>query len=147
MIYDDVKYFIEAKSKIAVENKEKKEAKRNKLIALVQQEWDDFKLEEKWMSGEDNRTGIYYEKAKHMFSFTQVRLRINEAKNEVQTSMGANVPIREGKILWDRIKNGKDIKGFRIGHYTVIGINGTLQIGCHNIEREELVRFTKLNNW
>ena len=33
------------------------------------------------------------------------------------------------------IKAGKDIKGYKIDKYTVISINGTLKIGCHNINR------------
>lgn len=65
----------------------------------------------------------------------------------VKTSRGANVPVKEGKILFDRIQKGKDIKGFEIGYYTVISINGTLKIGCHEITRHEIERFTKFYNW
>jgi len=65
----------------------------------------------------------------------------------IQTSLGANVPLREAKILYERIKDGKDIKGHKIGYYTVIGLNGTLNIGCHKIERDEMERIATLLNW
>jgi len=45
------------------------------------------------------------------------------------------VPIKEATILYKMIKAGKDIKGYKIDKYTVISINGTLKIGCHNINR------------
>jgi hypothetical protein len=66
---------------------------------------------------------------------------------DIQTTMGANVPVREAKILFDRIRTGKDVKGFKIGYYTVISLNGTLKIGCHNIERDEIDRLAKSLNW
>jgi hypothetical protein len=65
----------------------------------------------------------------------------------IETTRGASVPIREARILYDRIRMGKDIKGFQIGYYTVIGINGTLKIGCHEIERDEINRLAKSLNW
>ena len=61
--------------------------------------------------------------------------------------MGANVPVKEAKILYLRIKAGKDVKGFKIGYYTVISINGTLKIGCHNIEKNEMDRLAKMMGW
>ena len=45
------------------------------------------------------------------------------------------------------IKAGKDIKGHKIDGYTVIGLNGVLTIGCHKIERKEIDRFAKSQNW
>lgn len=67
--------------------------------------------------------------------------------DDIQTSMGASVPVREAKILYGRIKAGKDIKGMKIGYYTVISMNGILKIGCHNITRDEMDRLATLMSW
>jgi hypothetical protein len=40
----------------------------------------------------------------------------------------------EGRLLYKMIKQGKDIKGHKIGYYTVISVNGVLTIGCHKIK-------------
>jgi hypothetical protein len=72
-------------------------------------------------------------------------LRVNE--NEVETTHGAKVPLDAAKVLFSLIQSGRDIKGFKIGNYTVIGINGVLTIGCHKIERNEIERFAKTQNW
>ena len=77
----------------------------------------------------------------------KVYLRYNEAGEEIETSMSASAPAREAKILYERIKAGKDVKGFKIGYYTVISSNGKLKIGCHEIEREEIERIAKLMDW
>ena len=58
-------------------------------------------------------------------------LRIN--KNLIETSQGVKVEISEAKELYKAILAGIDIKGFKIGYYTVISINGVLTIGCHKI--------------
>ena len=67
--------------------------------------------------------------------------------DKVETNMGASVPINEAKTLLHMIQNNKPIHGFKIGFYTVIGINGTLKIGCHEITREEIERFTTFYKW
>ena len=100
-------------------------------------------IESDWIKGETNRTT--YNKGNKRFDFQMIRLRLNG--ETVETSNHAFVPVREAKILFDLIKAGRDIKGFKIGYYTVIGINGTLKIGCHNLEREEINRFAESMNW
>ena len=67
--------------------------------------------------------------------------------DEIVTNKGARVPVREAKILLHRIRTKKDVKGFQIGMYTVISINGTLKIGCHEISRNEIDNFCRVNNW
>ena len=76
---------------------------------------------------------------------TEIYLR-TDGEN-VYTSAGAVVPVPESKVLLERIRQGKDIKGFKIGYYTVISINGVLTIGCHQITRQEIKRFTEFYNW
>lgn len=66
-------------------------------------------------------------------------LRLSKNKDSIETSRGANVPLKEAKILYNRIINNKDIKGLKIGYYTIIGIkDNILKIGCHNIELKEV---------
>ena len=74
-------------------------------------------------------------------------LRLSQDKTEVETSLGARVPVREASILYKMIKSGKDVKGHKIGYYTVIANNGVLKIGCHNIPKKEVDRFAGLMNW
>jgi len=64
--------------------------------------------------------------------------------NEVETTKGARVPVKDARILWAMIKAGRDIKGHRIGNYTVISLNGTLKIGCHVIPLDEVKRIGDL---
>ena len=65
-------------------------------------------------------------------------LRINTQSGNVETSQGVKVPIKEAQTLYKLIKAGKDIKGFKISNYTVISLNGTLQVGCHRINRKNM---------
>jgi hypothetical protein len=65
----------------------------------------------------------------------------------VVTSGSARVPIREAKILLHRIRTKQDVKGFKIGNYTVISINGTLKIGCHEFTQSEIKAFTEFYGW
>jgi len=65
-------------------------------------------------------------------------LRVSKDGESVETSQGVRVPIKEAKILYRLIKAGKDIKGFKISHYTVISINGVLKIGCHDIDTDSV---------
>jgi hypothetical protein len=60
-------------------------------------------------------------------------IRISKNGEKVETSKGVKVDAKEAKKLYQLIKAGKDIKGYKIDYYTVIGLNGTLKIGCHNI--------------
>jgi hypothetical protein len=60
-------------------------------------------------------------------------LRLSLDLQNVETSQGVKVTIKEAKNLYRMILDGKDIKGVQISNYTVISINGTLKIGCHNI--------------
>ena len=66
-------------------------------------------------------------------------LRLSKEGDTIETSRGANVPLNEARILYHRINTGKCIKGFKIGHYTTIGIkDNTIKIGCHDIKLEEV---------
>ena len=61
-------------------------------------------------------------------------VRISRDKTQIETSQRVKVPIDDARLLYKMIKAGKDIKGHKIGCYTVISINGVLTIGCHKIK-------------
>lgn len=65
-------------------------------------------------------------------------IRISKNGEKVETSKGVKVDAKEAKKLYQLIKAGKDIKGYKIDYYTVIGLNGTLKIGCHNINLKNM---------
>lgn len=120
----------------------KKEAERVRILANLSGEIN--KAENDWMNGASNKTNFYHKKI-GSYSFSQTRLRAKD--DRIETSQGANVPIKEARILFDRIQNGQDVKGWQIGYYTVISLNGVLKIGCHKIERDEINRLAKSLNW
>ena len=72
------------------------------------------------------------------YKISEAYVRISKCGNYVETSKGVRVSVREAKILYNKILKGEDIKGFKIDHYTVISINGTLKIGCHDINLENM---------
>ena len=98
-----------------------------------------------WFNNVSNRTSV--EVAGKTYQFSQILLRFNKLPGEVQTSHGAKVPSKDAKILYKRIKAGKPVHGFKIGFYTVTGLNGTLRIGCHNISQTEIDRFAAVMKW
>jgi hypothetical protein len=65
-------------------------------------------------------------------------LRISKDGLRVETSQGARVDIEGARVLYTLIKNGRDIKGHKIGNYTVISLNGVLTIGCHKINTDSM---------
>jgi hypothetical protein len=65
-------------------------------------------------------------------------LRISQCGNFVETTQNVKIQIKEAQKLYKMILAGKDIKGYKIGYYTVIGLNGVLKIGCHNIDKNNM---------
>lgn len=65
-------------------------------------------------------------------------VRLSKNGEKVETSKGVKVDAKEAKKLYQLIKAGKDIKGYKIDYYTVISLNGVLKIGCHNINRKNM---------
>lgn len=70
-------------------------------------------------------------------------LRISRDNLFVETSASARVNIKSALLLYKMIEAKKDIKGYQIDHYTVISINGTLKIGCHNIDMKSVHKIGK----
>jgi hypothetical protein len=71
-------------------------------------------------------------------------VRLSQDGDYIETTQGVKIPIKDAQILYALIKRGVDIKGHRISHYTVTSINGTLKIGCHNINMLSVHRTGKL---
>ena len=106
-----------------------KDSERRKKEAQRQKEKLDF----------DIRAFLNYElNYLNSYKISDAYVRISKDGKTIETSKGVKVPVREAKILYDKIVRGEDIKGFKIDHYTVIGLNGTLKIGCHNINLENM---------
>jgi hypothetical protein len=67
-------------------------------------------------------------------------VRLSQDGESVETSQCVRVSRKEAKVLYNLIIAKKDIKGFIIGGYTVISINGVLKVGCHNINIDSMHR-------
>lgn len=131
--YDHTKFLVNLNKKLtAAQLKGEKERK-----IKAQEKLD------KWLAGEAN---TYFLDGKYTPLMLRKRV-IDEENAIVETTMGATVSFKAAKVLYDMIKSGRDIKGHKIDNYTVIGINGTLKIGCHEIPTEEVHRFATQNNW
>jgi len=70
-------------------------------------------------------------------------LRLHDG--EIQTSLGARVPIKEAVDLFLDITNGRPVHGRSIGRYTVTGFDGEiLTVGCHRIPMTEMERMYRV---
>jgi len=83
-------------------------------------------------------------KINRLYGISEDYIRISQDQKHIESSQQVKVPIAAAKILYKMIKAGKDIKGYRIDNYTVISINGTLKIGCHNINKENVDKIGEL---
>jgi len=111
--------------------------------------------EEAWLEGLTVTEGSYwyvrklqlvlYHRWNGYVKFDETKLRIMDDK--VETSRGAYIPVKDGKRLWNLIKNKSNIHGEKIGHYSVVGWNGSLRVGCHEISRGEMGRFLLKYGW
>ena len=79
-----------------------------------------------------------YEK-NYLYGLKHSLLRLSKDCTNVETSGGVKIETQKAKALYKLIKSGKDIKGFKLDYYTVIGIkDNILKIGCHNIPMKEV---------
>ena len=154
LIYDtavlnEVNSLEAAQEKKEKERQEKYEALINEFNTWIADNVNFEYLRNLWRNNKDIPKIEYPEKFHKLTRprlFESPGLRLTPDGEKVQTSMGAYVPFREALILLGRIRKGQDVKGFKIGMYTVISIKGTLKIGCHEITREEIEQFCKVNN-
>lgn len=130
------------------------EHEMHNLILNVHEVFSTGKVKEYLESKESELKKIEREKAKkeklqlkkdikdflnHKKNFVNCKLnnesfvRLSKDGEKIETSKGVKVDAKEAKKLYQLIKAGKDIKGYKIDYYTVISLNGVLKIGCHNI--------------
>lgn len=88
----------------------------------------------------ENIEKFYNYDTDRVYNNNQDYVRISTDGENVETSQNVKVSRKEAKVLYNLITNKKDIKGFVIGGYTVISINGTLTIGCHQININSINR-------
>jgi hypothetical protein len=99
------------------------ESKRQEEKAAKQLE-KSLELLNKWLNHEYN--GTIYD--------IPVHLRVSKDGQLIQTTKGASVPISEGLALLRRLRLNDDVKGSKIGGFTVIGSDlNAVKIGCHTI--------------
>ena len=110
------------------EQKRKEKAEREREIRLKS---DSEKLS-MWLKNEYN--GQLYN--------IPVHLRFSKDRSSIQTTKGASVPSKEAFVLLQKLRNGEDCKGERIGSFTMQ--ENTLdfvRIGCHVIEWKVINQF------
>lgn len=125
------------KAKEAQKSAQKAAEEKARKAELAKQEKE---LADKWRKGEVNQT-LYN---------TPPMLRLSPDKSEVQTSLGARVPVASAIALLDTVRkvvargerfvsNGHSI---HIGAYKVdsIEVNGELHAGCHVVSFQEIER-------
>lgn len=119
----------------AIARKEAEETKRINAKKKANREAYNVQLEllRKWKAGE-------VERVPYLNLIQEAHLRING--DFIETSKSSKVELKEAVILGKMIRAGKDIKGHKIGNFTVIGINKKLElkIGCNIIPNKEVER-------
>jgi anthranilate/para-aminobenzoate synthase component I len=93
---------------------------------------DWYKDVAEWVSGERGRTPY------KPFNALEDYIRVSPDGQYIQTTQRVSIPIQSARILYKMILAGKDIKGYDLEGYTVIGLNGVLTIGCHKINVENM---------
>ena len=71
-------------------------------------------------------------------------LRLSIDGKRVETSQQISIKTENARNLYELIKRGVDIRGKQIENYTITSINGTLKIGCHNINIDSVHKIGKL---
>lgn len=70
-------------------------------------------------------------------------IRLSKDGLNVETSQNVKVCVDDARTLYQLICKGIDIKGYKIGNYVINSINGTLKVGCHNIDIESVHKVGK----
>jgi hypothetical protein len=117
---------------VDIEEFQKKE--KSRLLRLKKKQEKDAAIKVKKALDDFNNYKIDYIYARGGEDY----LRLSQDKKEVETSQRVRVNVESAKVLYSLIKAGRDIKGAKIDNYTVISINGTLKIGCHNINMDSV---------
>ena len=129
----EVQYLKAVKKENAERLAVRKEREEKRQIELIQERERALLTVEQWLK----RENVSFPRI-----ISKMYLRLTKDGKEVQTSLGAMVPVTEAQVLYHCIMNDRPVNGFKIGPYEVINfVNGILTIGCHKIEMEEIERF------
>ena len=130
--FSEVSIKFEALEKMYSERNKKREAAEIERIKK-EREIDLLELPEKlelWRKGSYNGT---------LRGLENPALRLTKDKKSIQTSLGALVPLDAARALLLAIRSGIDVKGQRIGHYTVNYVSlDSVIIGCHTLQWSEI---------
>ena len=76
---------------------------------------------------------------RNVYRLSKTYLRLSQDGESVETTKGVRIELDKARVLYKLIKAGKDINGFKLDYYTVIGVkDNTLKIGCHDIPMTEV---------
>ncbi len=89
------------------------------------------------------------------WSVSKCFLRLNTEKDIIETSKGANIPASHTAKLWRLVKRCVNSKTaytpdynhkLKLGYYSLDSIraNGSIKVGCHSIDFDELARMSKV---
>lgn len=80
-----------------------------------------------------------------VYRLSKTYLRLSQDGESVETTKGVRIERDKARVLYKLIKAGKDINGFKLDYYTVIGVkDNTLKIGCHDIPMTEVNQIGEL---
>jgi hypothetical protein len=117
--------------------REKREADRKaREEAAAKREIENIEKLNNWKEGKPIDSSLY------VFYHLPVALRINYFKRIVETSHGAEVPLKEAvKAAGLFFSNKEKLLNKRIGHFQVNRFSSDrLEVGCHSIPFEEITR-------
>lgn len=85
-----------------------------------------------------------HERNGYLHSIDRIYLRLSLDGQKVETSHGAQVDIKEANTLFKLWRKGKNIRGAKIGYFTVTKATPKLvTIGCHPLRADTLIKFFK----
>lgn len=114
---------------------------KDKADAIERDRIAAIKAEKKRIAGDVRR--FYAYKIDRFYS-SEDYIRLSACGHFVETSQRVRVSVKDAAVLYSLIIAGRDIKGHVIDGHTVISINGTLQIGCHHINKTSIHRTGKV---
>lgn len=113
-----------SKARKSSEAAEKKRAK--KVLKLNLEDFKNYEIRrfKDWLNNEDY-------------------LRISQNGERVESSQDVSIKAHNALRLYKLILAGKNIDGRNIEQYTITSMNGTLKVGCHNINMESVHKVGK----
>ncbi len=133
----------DAKAAVKRQNELKKAAAAKAEFELANTEIINAQLIQIWRECGEPPTGVVWQGPRVQRTLLRVK------GDEIETSRGAFVPLKQAVRLWPIIRNcrekGNAASQGKIGHYQITGIDkqGNATIGCHFIEYREFEMIAK----